>query len=168
MGNEETLGGEYTMTSIAIHTLNSRAFLPPTRREFIRFMRKVDTHDWDVTLCWQWLANTFGDGRGQVTYRKQKWQAHKWLWCSLRGNVPEGLELDHLCRNGLCVNPYHLEAVSHQINCQRGQGWSGRNIRKLQCPQGHTYTVENTLFFTRRNGAMGRRCAQCRKDQNGV
>lgn len=137
--------------------------LSPTRREFIRFPRKVDTHGDRKDVCWTWLANTFGDGRGQVTYKQKKWQAHKWLYCALRGNVPQGMELDHLCRNGLCVNPYHLEPVTHRVNLLRGRGWAATNAQKAMCPQGHPYTPENTYTWRHSDGSLLRYCCECKK-----
>lgn len=135
-----------------------------TRREFLRVMRKVDTKGNNRDVCWEWLANTFGDGRGQITWHQKKWQAHKWLYCALIGDVPLGMVLDHLCRNGdTCPNPYHLEPVTQQVNLHRGQGWPGANVRKTHCPKGHEYTPRNTYFREYKPGLIMRYCKMCRK-----
>src|SRR4029453_12856620 len=79
----------------------------------------------------------------------------------LIGPVPRAMELDHLCRNRLCVNPAHLQPVPHRENILRGNGYAGRNSRKTHCPRGHEYTAENTIqlglraWFPNGGGACG-------------
>lgn len=93
--------------------------------------------------------------------------AHRYVYESIRGPIPEGLVLDHLCRNTSCVNPDHLEPVTYGENFRRGAGtgmalWDGRmpvNPKSLQthCIHGHEFTTENTYWRTRTN----RKCRQC-------
>jgi hypothetical protein len=73
------------------------------------------------------------------------------------GAVPEGLELDHLCRVRGCVNPKHLEPVTHRENLMRGESWSAVNARKTHCPEGHPYDETNTYI----DGKGRRRCREC-------
>jgi hypothetical protein len=75
----------------------------------------------DENGCWVWqrCVNTRG-GYGRKLVGGRWWVAHRWYYERVFGPVPEGLELDHLCRNRLCVNPEHLEAVTRQVNIQRG------------------------------------------------
>ena len=83
--------------------------------------------------------------------------AYEWKY----GLVPEGLELDHLCRNPSCVNPDHQEAVTHSENSFRGntgQWLSNKQRAKTHCPHGHTYDFLNTYY--RPDG--GRGCRICR------
>ena len=68
--------------------------------------------------------------------------AHIYAYESLVGPIPAGLELDHLCRNRSCVNPFHADPVTHQINMSRGF-WA----MKTHCPQNHEYTPENTRMY---------------------
>jgi hypothetical protein len=73
------------------------------------------------------------------------------------GSVGEGLELDHLCRNRSCVNPAHLEAISHKENILRGESFSSINAKRTHCKHGHEFTPENTYRW---RGKM-RTCRAC-------
>lgn len=83
--------------------------------------------------------------------------AHKWAYESIVGPVPEGMELDHLCRNRACVNPAHLEAVSRRVNQLRGLSISAKNARKTHCVHGHPLTGENVYEWR-----GSRYCRACR------
>jgi hypothetical protein len=73
------------------------------------------------------------------------------------GEIPEGLELDHLCRNTLCVNPDHLEPVTHAENIQRGHAARGP---VTHCRRRHEMTAENSYF----DGRTGKRyCRSCQR-----
>lgn len=78
----------------------------------------------DETGCWQWLHGTNSIGYGQLHVRHSKPRrmayAHRVYYERHVGPVPDGLELDHLCRNPGCVNPEHLEPVTHAENIRRG------------------------------------------------
>jgi hypothetical protein len=104
-----------------------------------RFWRKVNTDT--LSGCWLWEGAKSVEGYGLFTIRKPKMvRAHRYAWEALRGPIPSGQQLDHLCRVPTCVNPSHLEIVTTQENTLRGTGKSATNARKTECPQGHAYS----------------------------
>ena len=84
--------------------------------------------------------------------------AHKLMYEVHIGAVPDGLVLDHLCRNRACVNPWHLEPVSHQTNILRGVGCAPSYAARDRCKNGHSLAGEN--LFMRSNGGRGCRACQ--------
>ncbi len=101
--------------------------------------------------CWEWTgAKQRGYGAisagGDSDSRKggRTLRVHRVLYEIMVGPVPEGMELDHLCRNRACVRPGHLEPVTTRENALRGEGAAGRNARKTHCSQGHPYDEANT------------------------
>ncbi len=73
-----------------------------------------------ATGCWNWQGSKDKLGYGKTRYEGRRTQAHVMFYEQTYGPVPEGLELDHLCRNHSCVNPDHVEPVTHQENLRRG------------------------------------------------
>lgn len=101
--------------------------------------------------CWLWQGKLNTNGYVNVKYRGCIWKLHKLVWEHFNGPVPDGLELDHLCRLKNCWNPSdeHLEPVTHKVNCQRGNAGKNSTIgqfwkSKTHCPSGHEYNEENT------------------------
>lgn len=108
--------------------------------------------------CWNWTGevNDYGYGRACVGAGKRK-PAHRIIYQILVGPIPNGLTLDHLCRNRLCVNPEHLEPVTLGENLRRGFSASSMNARKTECPR-----CEGPLTPY---GSKGwRRCEPCTKE----
>lgn len=129
-----------------------------------RFWSKVitsDTHSYNGTPCLEWTATTDSKGYGKFGLNGKTKQAHRVSYEDAKRKIPEGLELDHLCRNTSCVNSDHLEPVTNKENCRRGLvGFvTGlKNRLKTHCPQGHEYSKENTY---NRSDKVGRICRTC-------
>jgi len=124
----------------------------------------VMDYDWvyDGRPCWRWTAFTH-QGYGKCAVPELGEQlAHRVSYIVFRGEIPEGLTLDHLCRNRWCVNPWHLEPVSNVENVMRGEGVCARNARKTHCKHGHELSPEN--IYWRPNGR--RECATCKTIRN--
>jgi hypothetical protein len=115
-----------------------------------------------ATGCWVWQLSLTTGGYGQIRIPELKRQgpAHRVYYERLVGPIPEGLELDHLCRNRACVNPSHLEPVTHQVNGLRGVGPCAENARKTHCIRGHELAGAN-LYVRRDTGR--RQCKACRE-----
>jgi hypothetical protein len=100
--------------------------------------------------CWIWIrAKPGGYGPHRTIYEK------------LVGEIPKGLELDHLCRVKACVNPDHLDPVTHRENVRRSPiSLAALNMRKTHCPYGHGYTT-TTNIAGRNEGRVQRVCRTC-------
>jgi hypothetical protein len=99
--------------------------------------------------CWPWTAGTSGSraAYGVLAFKVKGRTIHKYahrIAYELEiGPIPEGLEIDHLCRNPICVNPAHLEPVTHRENVLRGEATSAQNARKAHCIRGHLLSGAN-------------------------
>jgi hypothetical protein len=123
------------------------------------------------TPCWIWTgAKKVGYGYLRIPrYPGGKVRcgiqvgAHKLMWEHVNGPVPEGLELDHLCRVRNCVNPDHLEAVTHAENVKRGEAGLHNPI-KTHCSNGHVYEEVGYCIINDPRGKY-RRCKRCHADK---
>ncbi len=144
-----------TLTSRKPVRFNSQRPAPPVHQNF-----------WGRVLvgdgCWGWIGTRNNRGYGRyraVRGSNREVVAHRIAYEMVIGAVPDGLQLDHLCRNRGCVNPWHLEPVTCRENLMRGVGFSAVNAMKTHCPEGHEYTAANTYINVRRYGRHCRTCA---------
>lgn len=115
--------------------------------------------------CWPWTGATHEGGYGvrRDSRKGHGRPAHRVVWESLKGEIPAGLVVDHVCRNRLCVNPAHLRLVTPRVNTlENSVGVAAVNAGKTRCIRGHEFTADNTM--TRRNGR--RTCRICVRASN--
>jgi hypothetical protein len=113
--------------------------------------------------CWIWTGSlNVRTGYPQVKFQGRVRGAHRVAYELAVGPIPEGLEIDHLCRRPACVRPDHLEPVSRAETLARSQSGVGQALRTGCCKRGHKLTPENTRI--RRNGS--RVCIPCARERN--
>lgn len=122
-----------------------------------RFKKKISILE---NGCWNWNASKIKNGYGEFWNGEIKMLAHRWSYEYYVGVIPDGLEIDHLCRNRACVNFKHLEPVTRSENGKRGlTGFHRREEAKLitHCPKGHEYNEVNTSLRLNKygGGALG-------------
>ena len=125
-----------------------------------RFWPKVDRSG-GPDACWRWLAAKSGNGYGAFYFRGRWGLAYRCAYELLVGPIPEGLQIDHLCRVRDCVNPTHLEPVTHRENLLRGEGVAAQHAAKTHCPRGHPYSGVNLYVYPAPRGQ--RECRECRR-----
>jgi hypothetical protein len=127
---------------------------PTTQERFWSNVKRTAT-------CWLWTGTLDRDGYGKMMVKGHNCRAHRLVYEWVKGEIPNRLPLDHICRVRNCVNPDHLEPVTVRENTLRGIAPSAINARKTVCHNGHEFTPENTYI---RPDAPMRNCRKCRAD----
>ena len=147
-----------------------------------RFWNYTDTTG-GQDACWPWGGVIGKCGYGEIYVNGGSpvlQKAHRFAYALLIGPIPEGAEVDHTCHtkdcptpdstdiHRRCVNPRHLEAVSHSVNVLRSTSPEATHAYMLRtfthCPSGHEYTPENIRWeLHKKNGALGRHCRECNR-----
>lgn len=131
-----------------------RGLNAPSLRERIQQKISVDA----ATGCWLWRGAKQKSGHGCMTVNSAPRGAHRVSYEIAKGQIPPGLDLDHLCRNPSCVNPDHLEPVTRKENLLRGNTIPARHAAKTHCINGHAFIDDN---ISRSEGF--RRCKACKR-----
>ncbi len=108
--------------------------------------------------CWIWQGVTQSGGYGTAAHHGWRGMAHRLYYEAYKGGIPDGMDIDHLCRERSCVNPDHLEPVTHLENCLRGDTSAGRVARTGQCKHGHDLTVDGAYIYRRNASRICREC----------
>ena len=136
---------------------NLKSKLPEIQR-FTKFIQ-LDI----LSGCWIWKGYLDKNGYGCFRVKGKTHLAHRFSWEYYNGKIPDKKEMDHLCRNTTCVNPQHLEPVTHRENNHRGRNWERE---RTHCPQGHEFTEYNT--YHHKGHRHCRMCRQIRKRKHSL
>jgi hypothetical protein len=119
--------------------------------------------------CWEWIKARSSFGYGKVGLKQNgayhTFPAHRVYYQLVNGFIDGDLVVDHLCKNPPCINPKHLEAITHRENNSRGSGITANNIRKTRCDNGHEFTEENTGRYTKTGWRYCRICCRTRTNR---
>jgi hypothetical protein len=138
--------------------------------KLINFFSKTSISD----VCWIWTGSKTAQNRngkllyGQFCAFNEKYGfnksslAHRIIYEAFYGEIKRGLQVDHLCNNTFCVNPFHMKAVTPLENNERSTSPTAINKRKTHCIHGHEFTPENTYIHKQRNG---RHCRSCQANR---
>lgn len=130
---------------------SERAAIVNTTPAIDRFNEQISKSD--ETGCWDWTGTKQANGYSSFYLRGRLLRGHRWSYENFVGPIPDGLQIDHLCRNRACVNPKHLEPVTAQENTRRAM--------RDACVNGHAFTEENVYMHSGK-----RYCRECRRTRN--
>lgn len=130
----------------------------PRKPVLDRLMEKVIWNG-DEDECWEWQGGKNDSSYGLLRVDGREAYAHRVSYELFVGPIPDGLEIDHLCRRPNCVNPAHLEAVSHRENILRGTSPAAVSAAKTHCSKGHPLSGPN-VYMPQRGGRQCRTCTR--------
>lgn len=135
-----------------LHTLPTNIRVGPVIEA--RLMASIEAITRRPDDCYEWVGGLDREGYGRIRSSTGTMAAHRAIWLMLRGPIPDGLVIDHLCRNRACVNVNHLDVVTDRENIRRGL----RGALRTHCAKGHPFAGHNLIV------AQGRRyCRECRR-----
>lgn len=146
---------------VAAHVPVANAPIRERFRAKVDFDGPVPLHNPALGPCHLWLAACTGNGYGQFRWGGQMGLAHRFIYTETFGAIPDGMQLDHLCRVRNCVNVAHLEVVTNRQNGERAKPFL---VVKTRCPKGHPYSGENLWVYTKHY--RNRRCRECMRQSN--
>lgn len=122
-----------------------------------RLLSKVEKREGDG--CWYWTDH-LNRGYGQMNVGGKQMKPYRLSYEAFIGEIPDGLVIDHMCRNPTCINPMHLRAVTQRVNILCGDTFAARKKAQTHCLRGHPLVDGNIYYST---GGGGRRCCECRR-----
>lgn len=152
----EILSEEYLLNADGLEVKRTKS--KATRSAFARWFEKIivsEVRFYNGSPCWEWkgcTSKTTGYGQFKIDARRgaNASSPHVFSHQFFLGDIPKSYEVDHLCRNRICVSPFHLEAITLQENRKR------RGEAITHCKRGHEFTEQNT-----KRTATGRSCKEC-------
>ena len=147
---------DYAIPGSDVTVLAGRPDAPVRECPLERFIVKVEFTE---SGCWLWRGAISGT-TGYAQFHDKAGRrvgGHRWIYTALVGPIPQGYVIDHTCRVPACVNPDHLEPVTHRTNCLRGESPYVVAFLKNECPVGHLMIAPYIRPDTGK-----RRCRTCR------
>lgn len=111
--------------------------------------------------CWVWTEVIGSNGYGRFWADGKLWLAHRFAFTLSGRLIPDGLVIDHICRNRMCVNPEHLRTLTSKENTLIGEGITAKRLRSPVCAKGHPWKPETTRINPK---TYGRQCEICRSE----